>query len=765
MFDLLLHGVRDGLFDGDYEKQLWMSVRDIGEDEPLWAIELLRAFLVERTDALALDATGKVVALELRDYSASKIVREAAEAEPLAFATMAVPYLRTVMAVTAREPSDDGHIRDRHFALRMVGSERYEHDLDEALLTATVGALEQLAASSPDQVRPTLETLAADPHESSQYLLYRALTAGGATFADWAADLLLQGGRRYQSGYMSGPQWVAREMLRAVAPHIDDAKHRQLEDAVRDMKNAYEKARSHGRTAFTFLSALDESRLSDIGTRRLGEYRRKFDVEQPDAPHGIMGGGVPSPIPSASAEHMTDQQWLGAMTKHNSDEPDYWRTGLGGAHELSSVLREQVAGDPVRFARLALLMTDNVNDSYSSAMLMGFGDARFPEADINALYEAVKHLNSLPQTDTDRWLGWALQKHHADLPLDMVGLILDRALTAPDPADAQPRVTETDKDGNQVVDPHTNGINTARGSLAETLGHLLVNDVTGERTNLVRPHLETLARDPNIFVRAEVAYTIAASLRHARADALAAFSTLIDDADDALLAAAHTYRLMQYIGTVNPDIVDPVIGRMLISANDDVRKAGGQLAALAALQWNLADHLTHALTLDTCVRSGVAGMCASLLEQTSNPQLATETLTGLMNDQDEEVRKAVALLAPQLRGMKLRPFANLLRNLIASDSYAESTPQLFLTLQNAPDRVDDLALYAAERFLQVHGKDAGDIRTAASGDSSYVSELVVRGLAQSRSPAERSALLDVLDELLRIDAYGIAKAIDEAGRD
>ena len=87
-----------------------------------------------------------------------------------------------------------------------------------------------------------------------------------------------------------------------------------------------------------------------------------------------------------------------------------------------------------------------------------------------------------------------------------------------------------------------------------------------------------------------------------------------------------------------------------------------------------------------------------------------------------------------------------------------------MTLQHAPDRVDDLSLRAAQRFLQVHGKDAGDLRTAAAGDSSYVSELVVRGLAQSRSPQERGALLDVLDQLLEIDAYGIAKVIDEAGR-
>lgn len=764
MFDLLLEAVRDGLFDGGYAEQLWMSARDLGVKEPLWAIELLRAFLVDPAGAMDLDAAGKVAILEMRDYSLSEVVRTAAAAEPLAFATMAVPYLRAVMAATARETSDDGHVRDEHFSLRWVDSERHERDVDKAMLAATVGAIERLAASSPEEVRPMLETLAADSYESSQYLLYRALTAGGATFADWAADLLLEGGRRFESGYMSGARWISRQMVRAIAAHLDDDRHRQLEDAVRDMTNPFEKLVSRGRTAFSFLSALDESRLSDVGERRLAEYRRKFGADQPEAPQGIIGGGVPSPISSSSAAHMTDNQWLGAMAKHNAEDPDYWGTGLGSAHELSSVLREQVAADPVRFARLAMFMTDDLNDAYAEAILMGLGEAQFPEDDVLALYEAVKHLSALPNTDTDRWLGWALRRRQADLPLEMVELILDRALKATDPANDEPQVTQTDEDGNQVVDLHTNGINTARGSLAEALGDLLINDVTGERTELVRPHLQTLASDPVVFVRAEVAYTIAASLRHARADALTAFSILIDGVDDALLAAVHTHRLMQYIGHVNSDVISPVITRMLNSTVNDVRRAGGQLAALAALEWNSPDHLSNALNVDAHVRAGVAGMCSAMFDHTSNPGLANETLTRLMYDEEEEVRKAVAGLVPRLRGKKLRPFADLLCNLIASDAYPETTSQLFLALQEAPDRVGDLALKASQRFLEVYGAEASDIQLTAVGDSSYVSELVVRGLAQSKSAAERSSLLDVLDQLLEMDAYGITEAIDDAGR-
>jgi hypothetical protein len=126
--------------------------------------------------------------------------------------------------------------------------------------------------------------------------------------------------------------------------------------------------------------------------------------------------------------------------------------------------------------------------------------------------------------------------------------------------------------------------------------------------------------------------------------------------------------------------------------------------------------------------------------------------------------KAVAKVAPHLRNHQLRPFAELLAALIDSPAYDHATPQLLLTLQHAPDKVDDLVLKASQRFISVFGSEAGDIRTGAAGDARYISELVVRGLAQSRNRSHRAALLDVLDNLLELGVYGVDEAIAEAER-
>lgn len=762
LFDVFLAAVRDGAYV-DAEQELWLAAHELAEHEPGWAIELLQARFIDPADALATDDDGKVVNLALRDYSLSELVRTAAAAEPRQFLDVVVPYLREVMAVAAYDPrDDDGVVRDRHFSMRYPDEDHDERELDDVLFAAVVRALEGLAQSAAAEVRPILETLAADPYEASQFLLYRALIVAGPEFADWSADLLLEGGTRLRCGYLSDSKWVARELVAAIAPHLPDDVHLQLELALRDLKDPYESRRSGGRTAFTFLSALPEARLSADGARRLGEYRRKFNADEPPAPSGVRGGFIGSPIASDATAKMTDEQWLRAMAKYDTDETN-WDTFTGGARELSRELQEQVKKDPARFARLALRLTADLNAAYGDAILMGLGDVVVETEDAEHVFAAVRHIASLGNEDNDQWLGTALRRHHRRAPLDLVELILDRALHAADPVDDSPVFVRQGDDGKGARDLHSNGINTTRGSLAESLGDLLVFDVDGSRTELVRPHLDTLASDPVLYVRSCVAHTIAASLRHARPDAIRAFERLID-AEDVLLAAGPVQQLMLYIGNVNPEVIDPVIARMLGSDDSEAREAGGALAAFAALEWNRPEMMDQALAADELVRRGAADVAAGRVDRTSNSELATSALLMLLSDDDEAVRKEAAGVAAHLRDLPLRPYAQLLAALIESPAYDEATPQLLITLQHAPDKVDDLVLLAAQRFLEVFGKPAADISTGAAGDARYISELVVRGLAQSRDRSHRAALLDVLDQLLELGVYGMTDAISKAER-
>ena len=759
LFDLLLGAVRAGAYD-EAEQELWFTVRGLAAHQPVWAVELLQARLVDHINALALNPDGKVEALAVREHGAIELVRVSAATQPRTFVQTIVPYLLGVMAATEYQASDGGPLIDRHFSYRFPDSDSNDRELDDALLSATTHALQTLVRSDPETTKTILEDLARDPHEAAQYLLYRALAAGEDTFADWAAELLLQGSGRLKCGYISDSHWVAREVVKTIAPNVDDTVHGHLEDLVRDLHNPYERGPSFGWTAFTFLSALDEVRLSKEGVRRLQEYRRKFNQDAPSEPTGITSGSVTSPIEDAAVTKMTDAQWLRAMAKH--DKRDHDRILFkGSARELSQQLRLQVASDPGRFAKLALQVTADRDPAYGDAILMGFGDAA-SNVETEAVFAAIRHIASLGHPDNDRWLGWALRRHFRDAPLDLVEMVLDRAMHSTDPADSKPLFTPSGHD-RRADGLRMSGINTTRGSLAESLGDLLIYDADGQRTELVRHHLDELASDPVLSVRSCVAHTIGGSLRHARPAAYTAFERLIE-ADDILLAADLVQQLMVYIGNVNPEVIEPVIQRMLSSEDDEAQEAGGQLAAFAALEWERPELLVQALDAEAPVRQGVARTCAARLESTSNVELATSALLLLLNDGDQDVRKAASEVALNLRGHQLRPFATLLEALIDSPSYEEATPQLLITLEDAPDQVDDLALRATQRFLTSYGKEAGDIRTSAAGDAHYISELVVRGLAQSRDRAHRAALLDVLDQLLELGVLGIGVAIAASER-
>ncbi|WP_328634217.1 hypothetical protein [Streptomyces sp. NBC_00356] len=759
LFELLLAAVRRGHYAARTD-ELWLSAHDLGKHEPEWAVELLAAHLVDRPDAMAVDGNGKVEALLDRDYSVIQLVQLAATGAPDLFCEHLIPYMLQVTAATAYEGGEDRPPRDRHFSHRHPRSN--VHELEDALLAGTATALRGLVEKDAESARPVLESLASDPHDTAQWLLYEALRVAGSHYAEWSAELLLQGTRRFISGYYAANAvWKTRELIQSTSQFMSDETFSSLEAAILEVRFPWD-SRPTGWYPFNLLSAMQEDRLSEQGRRRLGELRRKFDSDQPAEPQGITGGAIGAPISQAAAERMNDEQWLGAIARHNSERTD-WRTHTGGAYEQSHVLQEQTKSDPERFSRLALRFDESVHPAYGDAILMGLGNAE-AFADPEPVFEAVRHIASLGHEANNRWLGSAIRKYLKTVPQDIVRLIVDRATDATDPVDGSLTVQTANQQDTQGRDLYTSGINSSRGSAAEFLGDLLIYDADGSRTALILPVLDTMAGDPAITVRSCVAHVIHTSMRHARPEALQAFAQLIN-ADDELLATYGVVRLMAHIGFEDPDVVRPVIERMLQSDVYETRQSGGQLAALAAMQWSLTELLDSVLSgVDVASRIGAAGACAHELPSATDTAVARRAFEQFIDDPEEKVRKAIAELASVVRGRRLRPLRDPLKQLMASASFEEALPQLLITLEHAPDRVDDLALECARRFVETHGGESGDIRTRAAADARHVGELLVRAYAQATSSTSRGQVLDLLDQLLLIGAFGVADLVERSER-
>jgi hypothetical protein len=232
-----------------------------------------------------------------------------------------------------------------------------------------------------------------------------------------------------------------------------------------------------------------------------------------------------------------------------------------------------------------------------------------------------------------------------------------------------------------------------------------------------------------------------------------------------LFALGTVQRLIRYIGNGDPTLVVPLVPRMLSAEVAEVRQCGGALAAFAGVEWGEEELLASVVASpDAATRRGVAAACAHRLPFSTNVAVAEDSLERLMNDHDEVVRKAVAEVAGVLRNERLRPFTRVLSALISSESFPDAVPQLLITLERAPDRIDALVTACARRFVEVHGEDIGNMATGAAGDAREVGQLVFRAYAQATSGTRRREALDLIDQLLALNAYGVAELVEAAER-
>jgi hypothetical protein len=759
LFELVLDAVSRGDYAGR-EQSLWLSSHGLGQHRPQWAVELLTAYLVDRPGALGLNSFRQITALGSGEHGLLELASQTAAGAPESFCQLLLPYLLQAMQLTEND-SSHRPITDRHFSYRSPADGPL-YRLDDALLRGTITALRSLVASEPDAAQRFLETLAADPHETAQWLLYEALTVDGERYATWTAELLLEGDYRLVSGYGGNAGWTVRQLLQAIWPYLDIDTKAALEQAILAARPPALSDDTATWIAFTLLSALPDGDLSGNARQRLAELRSEFNVDQPREPAGMHGGFIGSPIPPEAATRMSDDQWLEAMAKYSRANADLTNF-TGGALELSQALKTEVAAEPERFGHLALRLTSDLDPAYGTGILQALADTRL-SIPPTLVFDVIRHIASLGYEEYQDWLGWPLRRYRDDeIPDDIIQIILDRAMHATSPIEDDWLDTES-HGAYYGGDIFNSGMNSARGQSALVLGDLLLHDADGHRTTLIAPSLLQLVQDPVVAVRACVGHLLLACLRHARTEATAAFWHLIE-ADDRLLTTQPVLDLMTYIGYGDPVAVKPVIERMLRSEHPTVRRAGGMMAAFTGLELGLDALLIAAIaSADESVRTGAAEICAQRLARTADPVSATAALTQFFGDSDEDVRQAAAQVAGTLRGQALQPFADLLAVLIESPSFTSALPQLLMTLQQAPDRIDEVVVRCARRFLAEYGGQVGDLSTAAAGQVQELGRLIVRGYAQATSAAARATVLDLIDELLLRGAYDLASIVDEAER-
>ena len=510
---------------------------------------------------------------------------------------------------------------------------------------------------------------------------------------------------------------------------------------------------------------LDSPRLSERGLRRLQELQRKFEDPGLMEPRGVEGGRVASPIPESSASKMNDEDWLGAIKHYSSDSSSHEprKFLVGGAHQLSQLLEAQTKEDPTRFANLVHRIPDDSNHAYLEALLRGLAGS---DTDMETVVQACLRCHRMPDHPLGRWVTRPLEHFSgSQLPDEALEMVAWYATKHSDP---DPAIVSSDRtylqNGEEVqhYDPISVGINSVRGSAAGTVARLLFQDEY--YLYFFEPHLKSMVRDPSDATRACVAEALLGVLRHNRDFAVELFLELCD-ADERLLATQLFEDFFRYAIPTHFTELEPVLDRMVKSADEAVATAGARWSCYASLTVDEALPLASQCPSGSkSQRLGAAEVYAANLRLSAHRSVSEEMLGKLFHDSEVEVRREAARCFYGFEGRELGDYTSLVVEFIQSPAFEPEHNPLFDALEKTTAQIPDVVLMACDRVFELAAEKTGDLSTAVAGTSSNIAKLIVRVYSRTTEPSVRSRCLDIIDKMSLFGAYGLDVITEEFDR-
>ena len=769
-FDLFLRSIDNGTLDSAGSKILG-SMGYSAKELPVWIAEVSAHWLRRR-----LSITSKVRSASVRekwcdlfdqDRSGADDVQTAAINAPEAFVRHVLPVVLEISDAAVIDERDKPPKRDAVWEM-IYETEHPPHD--EQFREAVATAIEKLAATKSKYTDGVLSKLRSRETLLANHFLVRAYIAGAEHFADDAATELCKNPWRFECEYSGAPYWLANQMIEAIAPHCSDAHRNKLEQVILNYVSEFKRCsgdeQSGGSAVYYLLSGIPKSFRSEKASVRFNELERKFGPLTISPPIGIQSGFLESPIEESDIEKMTDEQWLSAIRKYESESMSFDRGNLlrGGATQLAQRMESRVKEQPERFARLSLRFPAGANPVYLRHVLTGL-----KETDASAELKL----------DVCRKAYSDVREHCA---MSIVGLLgsLDERL--PDDAVEILIWMAAEGTGVGVIDVgddtsmprgidrlFTVGLNTTRGHTAIAMGDLIRRDAA--YVDRFRNVVVQLVKDGSIAVRACVAYTLSAVAIHERDFAFEQFCELLEPCsstgnEDRLLATEWVERFVSNGLSDYFDRLEGIVVRMLRSVLPETRSAGARLASLAVLyeHENAVTLVNEALNGDPSQRIGVAQVAARNIGQEECKEWAEKHLLGFFNDPDTGIRQEAASCFHGLHSQPLDQFIELINGFCESAAFQENPSYLISVLEKTSHRLPDITYVVCEKLLRI-SHNAQNHRMAHRSVNVYIlTKVVLKTYHQHQDDDWGSKCLDLIDLMYQERIRDISRGMEDYER-
>ena len=495
--ELMLRLIDEGILDDArgpiaVNSDFWSLVHELQYTHQSWGCEVAGHYFGRRR-RLSLDARQPNPFDHYKgtipdSQSAEGTLEELAKNVPESFVLEVMPFMQAVIEDCAsQKPS--GLLLDPVWSNRIFQS---GYGIDHALLKAMEIALSELAIQQPEMYRSVIEPLLDSPFETVQYLLIRSLASNGLQFANEGVDQLCKSPERLEIGCLSHSHWAARELIESASPHRSDEKLKELETLLLGYYSGWEKSDSgrqqYGFAQFTLLGGIIADRRSNEVSTRLEELQQKFGEQEPAPPMPMRVQEAQPPIPRDVVQEMSDEDWLAAISRHDTDTQEFTQDGrfVGGALELSRVLEDRVRHEPERFSELVLKFSTHANPFYFEAVLRGICDANL---DLDTIVRVTERCHRIQERPLGRYICDPIARSaQGNVPPEALDLVAWYATEDSDPEQELWRIQaslgqEYYYRGNVLE----NGINTSRGRAAQAMARLI--EVDGNRI----AHLQLLS--------------------------------------------------------------------------------------------------------------------------------------------------------------------------------------------------------------------------------------------------------------------------------
>jgi hypothetical protein len=641
-----------------------------------------------------------------------------------------------------------------------------------------------------------------------------------------AATWLQAGPYALDQGWQDDARELSAQVITQAFTNLPAEQTRRIQERAATHPSPFEKYQrdQHGAAAWRLLRDIPEANLTSEARARKSELSRKFSrpaAPSPATAGAVMDMSVRSPIDIAAVRRMSDENLLNAMRRWSADEwqPEPSGRLRGGATTFAQVIGTAAHEDPHRFTTILESMPGDINRIYATHILLGLGQVATPEQSLRATRATRAHTAT-----SGAQIGQLIQRAapHLDAALlAATGLTEDELLEIlrqllaqpPAPADAAGKAGRNESGSSeatgeepvQAVADEITGQKIAerlmfrawnRPEYAALRALAILAPGFPKAAALLAGQLGLLAGSPDLAVRA---LAIEMSLTRAAIDpgtVTAIVTTALDStgvaadtergplpADPQILLASHQLRdLLLRLCWARYDLTAPILTRMtslydttaaeagataeLMAAASQAAHNAAMIAAIAACKNPESLALTQELAArQSPFRRGTAAALARLLPLGEMPDELVAILIRLFDDADDDIARLAGSFLMRLPAGHDDLARRALSAACQAKTFILAPSPVITAAEHYHGDIADSVLEIAERFFQLHGPQASDLRGSGGHAANVLGRLVI-GIyeRETRDPQLASRVLDLIDAMVLSRTYGLEEHLAKLDR-